>query len=271
MGPLNVKKMLRKIVVSSAVSCLLMTANIANAASIDIDEIIYEGNDTIAANLSGTVEMVNYDDNWLRIIISNTSSLASSTASQNLLTGIGFNLPGLSIIKGEANVYGQNLFNFKYSGSVYYDKDVDVSGEWGYDNTPITSGPFQTGAAGEAGMSSSVNTVVSSMVSTSETKFSSDYISRPRNLDGPEFGLLSGALTINDAGGLAAIQDTITIDLELSGSYAGLEEFINSQDVVLSFGSPDQTTSPVPIPAAAWLLGTGLLGIISLRKKQRKA
>jgi hypothetical protein len=262
-GVMNVKRMKKNFLVLSTVFGMLITASMANATLMDINEIIFEGNDTNSANLSGTVDMYTHDSNYLKVIITNTSSLASDISSQNLLTGLGFNLPGLDILSGTATINGQTAINFTMPGN------YDVSGEWGYDNNPISSGPFQTGSEGEAGMSSTVNTVVSSMISTTEIPFSLDSISKPDNLNGPEFGLLSGQVLQSVAGGLNAIQDTITIDLLLSGSYSGLEGFINSHDVVLSFGSPDHSTSEVPIPAAVWLLGSGFIGVVVRKKREQ--
>jgi hypothetical protein len=260
----NVERMTKKFLVLSTVFGMLITASMANATSMDINEIIFEGDDTNSANLSGTVDMFTHDSNYLKVIITNTSSLASDISSQNLLTGLGFNLPGLDIVSGTATIYGQTAINFTMPGN------YDVSGEWGYDNS-IDSGPFQTGPEGEPNMSSSVNTVVSSMISTTDFSFSGDSISKPDHLNGPEFGLLSGQVSQSVAGGLNAIQDTITIDLLLSGSYSGLEEYINLHDMVLSFGSPDHSTSEVPIPAAVWLLGSGFVGIIVRKKREQKA
>ncbi len=53
-------------------------------------------------------------------------------------------------------------------------------------------------------------------------------------------------------------------------AYAGV--FVNWGDFQLTFLSSNSNDnfSPVPIPGAVWLLGSGLLGLVGLRKKFRK-
>ncbi|WP_425389242.1 VPLPA-CTERM sorting domain-containing protein [Desulfobulbus elongatus] len=35
-------------------------------------------------------------------------------------------------------------------------------------------------------------------------------------------------------------------------------------------GIPESAASPVPVPAAAWLLGCGLMGLVGLRRKAQQ-
>jgi len=261
---MNPFKKIKTILLSGVLLSSLLLPAPSSAISIGYDEIIYEGDATNYSLLSGEIDMVS-SGNQLTITLTNTSGIASSIASENLLTGIGFSLPNLTIIDGDVSMAGSTAVKFDAPG------DDDVSGEWGYDNNPITTGPFQPGAGSSAGLVSEVNTVVSSMISTSETRFSHHKIAKPSVLAGPEFGLLS-SYPGSSAGGLYAIQDSVIITLILSGVYSGdLVDYIDNHDVVLSFGSPDHTS--VPEPATVLLFGTGLVGVgaaAGLRRKQKK-
>ena len=246
----------------SLCSVLFLPA-ISSATPVSVDEIIYEtgSNATNPDLLAGTVDMT-FAGATLTIILTNTSTgVASTEASYNLLTGLGFFLPGnLAISSGSVSMAGSTAINFTAP------PDNDVSGEWGYDDSPLNAGPFQTVPEGEA--YSTVNTVVSAMQSSSKDgKFSSTPVEGPSSLNGPEFGLLSGSVESGIAGGLNAIQNSITISLTLGGDWDGTDLItsISARDIVLSFGSPNASASPVPEPGTMLLLSSGLIVIGSMR------
>jgi len=224
------------------------------AAPLTVDEIIYQTEDgyTDPDLLAGTVDM-SLSSNDLTILLTNTSpGQASAVASQNLLTGIGFSLPdGMWILSGIVGMDDSTAINFTKPG------DGVVSGEWGWDDQGLDAGPFQN-VSDDGVAYSTVNTVVSAMEASTTVKFSSVPLENPAVLDGPEFGLLTDSVADTVAGGNNAIQDHVIITLSLGGSLAAnLINFIDSGDVVLSFGSPD--TSTVPEPATMLLLGAGLI------------
>lgn len=235
------------------------------ATPITVDEIIYQTEDgyTDPDLLAGTVDM-SLSGNNLTIRLTNTSpEQASAVASQNLLTGIGFSLPnGMWISSGFVDMDDSTAINFTEPGNGL------VSGEWGWDDQGLDSGPFQN-VSDDGVAYSIVNTVVSAMEASTTVKFSNVPLEKPAVLDGPEFGLLTDSVADTVAGGNNAIKDHVIITLSLGGSLAAnLINFIDSGDVVLSFGSPD--TSTVPEPATMFLLGAGLILLGALGRKKLK-
>jgi hypothetical protein len=249
--------------IGAAALALAFTAGV-QAAPVSYDEIIFEDSGQPGFDfsvLAGSVDMTfDSGSNTLTIVLTNTSSgVTNGDASTNLLTGIGFNLPtGVAIGSGSASVAAGSGVNWDTSVS-----GTDVSGEWGFDNDPLNSGPFQ-----DPGITaSSVNTATTAMEASTTDKFSDTPLFNPDTLDGPEFGLLSGSVDASTAGGLKAIQDTVTMSVSLSGTYSGdLLQFIDDNDVVLSFGSPNSST--VPEPATMAVIGAGLVGLGVMRRRR---
>jgi hypothetical protein len=82
-------------------------------------------------------------------------------------------------------------------------------------------------------------------------------------------GTDSHSATVGFGDGLAAINPgEISY---LSGSTASVTQALNGTNVwfnVDNSGTPIAPT-PTPIPAAAWLLGSGLMSLVGLRRKRR--
>ena len=244
---------------------LVAVGSPAFADTITVDEIVYpELTVSVAdfASYSGTVVMT-YDSgaNQLTIVLTNTSANNSGiVGADNLLTGIGFNLGGtLAITGGTANMTGSTAVGFTFPSL------GDVSKEWGYDTDPLASGALLDQATG------SYTESVSSMESQTTSQFESGSIAQPVNLDGPDFGLVSTSYLGSLGSGVEGIEDSITIVLNLSGTYSGdLLGYIEKNDVALTFGSPTTSPGVVPEPGTVVLLGAALgAGLFFRRRRSR--
>ncbi len=244
----------------------LMLPTHSNATSfLNIEFIIFQDGGTDVSVLAGTAD-ASFDvpSSVLTIVLTNTSTAVASTdAASNLLTGIGFNLPsGVSIDPAATNTSiaitgGSSAINF--TAPLGEDK-------WGIDNDPLTSGPFQ-------GIITTPPFTVNTSVATLQASIDFDFngVAQPSaNVNGPSFGLLSGAVPSTTAGGQQAIQDSVTIFLMLAGSSIppNIVDLINAEDVVLSFGSPTDGVR-LPEPSTLLLLSFGLAGLGLLRRKRK--
>ena len=247
--------MLKRAVLSLAL--LAASSAPALAVPITVDEILYDST-TNLAGLSGTIDMA-LSGNTLTITLTNTSLDSAGSGAGVLLTGIGFSLPSGSIGSGTAAMGASTAVNFTKPA------DGNVSQEWGYDNNPLNSGMFASGAVYD------YNTVVASMVSMTTNQFASGSLGGAPNLNGPDFGLISANET--DASGQLAIRSSLIITLNLAGAVpSNLLSTIDSGRVGLSFGSPDSSNlRRVPEPASMSLLLVGAAGVCFLRRRQRAA
>ena len=224
--------------------CAAGTQLPTNATSVTIDQILADA----PAGLSGVLDMV-AKGNTLTITLQNTS-ITSEIGANALLTGLAFNLPsGLSIASGSASI-GGSFVNFNPTPASL----KDVSGEWGFANG--ASGHFN-------GLD--VDALVSTMAADTSGTFGGSSLKKPDDLAGPDFGLLAKG---GNAGGLAAISDSILITLNLTGTYSGdLVGDINSGVVAVTFGSP----TGVPDGGATLvLLSAGLLGLAGVARNFKK-
>ncbi|MHC4940346.1 MAG: PEP-CTERM sorting domain-containing protein, partial [Planctomycetota bacterium] len=178
-------------------------------------------------------------------------------------------LPGsLYISAGTANAFGETAIGFTMPG------DGDVSEEWGYDTSGLKSGSLLNDGIYE------YDDAVSAMESQTTDQFEAGSLAPSGNLNGPDFGLLSGNYATTTLGnGVEGIQDSITIKLDISGTwnkpYWDEQDLINAIDggaVALTFGSPTVADGnvPVPEPGTFVLLGA-VLGAGWFIRRRRSA
>lgn len=230
------------------VGVLSVSASVAAyAATINVDEVLFQSGNSNPGNLSGTVSMAYDNATTLTITLRNISGPdANNSGAAVLLTGIGFQLPNLNIASGSVNIGSSSWVGISPG-------TTDASQEWGYNNGTIGSGHFN-GTVN----SLPVNTVVSSMGTDAPYQFLDGSLGGPNGLSGPDFGLISQN---GNAGGLSAIQDSVTIKLSLNQAYPGLLTYIDNGNVVLTFGSPDDSVSVASVPDGGMTLA--MLGLVS--------
>jgi hypothetical protein len=240
-----------------ATSVLALFAGTASADPVTVDQVLYQTGIADPSLLKGTVDMT-FGGGTLTITLTNISSDLAGDGAGILLTGIGFELPtGVSITGGKVIIgVGSTAVNFAGGAG------TDVSQEWGFDNSPLNSGVFQSGLP-----VLSYNTVVGAMTSITTNQFAAGSLDgKPAGLAGPDFGLIS-ALETGSIGSNEAIRNSLVITLALGGTIpSDLLASIEKGHVGLSFGSPN----PVPEPLTLSLLLPGLAGLYFARKRLAK-
>ncbi len=231
----------------------LVSAPMSYAATIDITEIIWQEDATLDPfSLSAEIDFTYVDTTHFTATITNTSSLSDPYPTDYpapvILTGFGFNL-GLNNYIDGGSVDSENLV-----GSL-----DDPSGYWGYDNIP-TSGYFKQGEV----TTNSVDTVVSTMTAAVENIFLDNSFNK-NPIQGPNWGVMSSAYSGTNA--YPYFEEFVVINIALANAvdWNTFIAYVNSNDVVVAFGSP---TAPIPEPATMLLLGTGLIVLAGIGRKK---
>jgi len=233
---------------------LLLVAVPAIAVPLDYDYLIYEpGADASVYDADIGME---FNGSQLTFYLTNTSTGDAGEASWNLLTGLGFDLPDTFLITG--GTASAEVGYYLKATDTYVAGPVDVSGEWGWGEG---IGQFNTVLPGI------VLWDISAMEASTDWIFDSSPgadLGGPAGLDGPDFGIKADGVTID---GKNYIDQTakFVLDVTYDGIWteAGLADFIQTGDVAIAFGSPDQ----VPEPGSLVLLGMGMISLAGVRRK----
>ncbi len=193
----------------------------------------------------------------LQIALQNTSTAAPGDfgAADHLLTSIGFNLNGVSIV-GSGSTVNIGATSQSVNFNAFHGPGADISGEFGFGNN------------GNTDFGSLVN-FVSAMAGGNPTRFSGPNLHGPGSLNGPSGGLISPAL-LGSIGNHSAVNSEVIFTLNLSGSLADLSFLANG--VRIEFGSDRHyldgiTTTLIPLPGAAGMAALGLALIGSRRRR----
>jgi len=241
------------------VGFLLLMPTSAKATLVTIDEIIFQQDGSVnPAVLAGTADF-SVSGNTLTIVLTNSSTGATGgAAATNLLVGIGFNLPGITIV----NNGGSNSVAITTGSSAIGFTPPILDTSWGAGNGALD-------AINNLTLLGDVNASASTLQAQISFDLAGTTTPPPgsgANVDGPGFGMLSNNVSDATAGGLAAVKNSVTLTLLLGGTVSGdLIGLIDSGHVVLSFGSP----TPVPEPGNVVLFGAALAGLGWMRRRKQ--
>jgi len=212
---------------------------------------------------------------FLTITLVNIATADEETGGQdtpgNTLTGLFFDITGAptlttvsATIPGGSSIIQDGTCNPGPCTGV-----TDVSGEWGFSQTQdftITGGPNAGYGIASPGYLSTGRPM---NIGNFNNGAAGTNLDDPASLDGINFGIVSGAGTYTPNGGLASdplIQDSLV--LVLSGATdLSMSDFTNvSFQYGTGFGEPN--IPAVPVPAAVWLFGSGLLGLVGMARRK---
>jgi hypothetical protein len=168
------------------------------------------------------------------------SGLASATSTTFQAIGNGFGGPGTLVL-------GNMGFNWNFNYGIPVSIVMDASGFFG--------GPLVAGASDNTGGASPIGGALMATTTWNTTAIG------------------TVVLGTNPSGTLPLVNDTVVdvtnADVGIGGSPMATAPFAgyNANFDVMTF-TPDAT---VPVPAAAWLFGSGLVGLVGVARRKRNA
>lgn len=213
---------------------------------------------------------------FLTITLQNIATNDEETGGQdtpgNTLTGLFFDVVGIptlttvsATVAGGSSIVQAGTCNPGSCAGV-----TDVSGEWGFSQTQDFA--FDGGPNAGYGIASPgyLTTGLPMNIGNFNNGAAGVNLDDPNSLDGINFGIISGAGTYNPNGGLAGeplVQDTMVFVLS-GASGLTMDDFTNvSFQYGTNFGEPN--IPAIPVPAAVWLFGSGLLGLVGVSRRKR--
>jgi hypothetical protein len=191
-------------------------------------------------------------------IATNDEQFDGQDAPGNTLSGIFFDIAGSPTLTAQSATInpGSLLQGSTCDPGICDGTTTDVGGEFGF-ATSWSGGP-----------SSGYGISSSGYIGGGGTLFGGPNLDDPDSPDGINFGIISAAGIYNPNGGLAndpVIQDTVTFILT---GVNGLSED-DISNVSFQYGTGFDEPNIVPVPAAVWLFGSGLLGMVGIARRRR--
>lgn len=192
--------------------------------------------------------------------------LIGGANSIQLLTGVGFNLPGSLLITGGTAVIGSGSasVNFDPNGQappVSLGPGDDTSHEWG-------AGANWLDPANLFGQTVNLVDFVTTVASgQGAIQFPGTNVDGPDSIDGPKGGLVAcSSCSPADLGGLGAVRNSALLHLALSGNLTSDTSWTQS-DVFFVFGSHD-IIGRVAEPDTLLFIGSALVGVGFMARKR---
>jgi hypothetical protein len=261
---------------------LLVAAFMSPAVASAVTTVTVDWNpaNPLVVGLNAEATFTIVDATHLNVLLTNTSTAQplilagcpngttcpSGNNGNQLLTGLGFDLPGpLTISGGSAAIGpGSASLNFDNVGS-QLSAGADVSVEWGFANGVTftaslfpTSPPFSTQT-----MANYFSTIAAQTTEFQVVDGTHPNLDGPDGLGGPQAGLVANPV-LYPLGGLGAIQNSALFHLTLAGGTLPNLDSFDPNTVRFEFGSALIFGTPggdTPEPATLVLLGSGLAGL----------
>ena len=229
----------------------------AQAASLG--PLNFSGTGPDNSSLSASV-LFDLTGNTLTITLTNTATGDNTTSGQdvpgNTLTGVFFDMTGATLTANSAMVAaGSQIIGT--CDLVNCTGVTDVSGEFAFQDGLSSPFPASFGLA-SAGYISGTSTI------------SSYDLDWPASVDGINFGIISNDASYAPNGGLEnepVIENAVVFSLTCGGTC----DLSNIGNVAVQYGTSLSETTLVPVPAAVWLFGSGLMGIAAVARRKKAA
>lgn len=242
---------------------------VGSASAINVDEIILQngaGLDSsqldasvsMSLNPIGVMPTTSYT---LHISLQNTSLDSAGVGALVMLTGLAFDLPSGVTVDGSNNNGGSVAAGSGTTTSVGW-TTAGANGAWGWDNN---SAGLSGGALAYATLTG-YDTRVSTLASDGKYAFDGS-----GNAGGMDYGIFS--TSESSVSPAPWVKDRLDIALNLNlGNYdpSSLLPAIDAGNVAAIFGSPNGTPSVPDGGATLGLLGVGILGVGTLRRRLMK-